>query len=208
MDKLVPRIDKLLLAVVVIFIAGCATSPPSNQDDICEIFREKDDWYEEAADASKKWKSPIATMMAIMHQESRFQSKAKPPRKKIFGFIPGARPSTSYGYSQALKSTWTNYKRSSGNYGADRNDFDDAIDFIGWYNKSSMQRCAIGRDDTYHLYLAYHEGQGGFNRRSFKKKTWLKRVAKKVSARASRYSRQLSQCEQSLKRPWWHLSLF
>lgn len=200
------RMIVLLLATALLY--GCTTTPPSNQDDLCAIFKEKDDWYEEAADASKQWNSPIPVMMAIMHQESRFQSKAKPPRMKILGFIPGPRPSDAYGYSQAKKSTWAGYQRSSGNYGADRDDFDDAIDFIGWYNQTSYKRCNIRRNDTYHLYLAYHEGHGGFNRRTFKSKSWLKRVAKKVSARATRYTRQLKACEKDLiKSPWWSFGL-
>jgi hypothetical protein len=204
MDKIKPALTPVALLCTAILVSGCVSSPPSNQDDLCAIFKEKDDWYDDAADSLKEWRSPIPIMMAIMHQESRFQSKAKPPRKKILGFIPGPRASDAYGYSQAKKSTWTGYQRSSGNYGADRDDFDDAIDFIGWYNKTSHQRCSIRRDDAYHLYLAYHEGHGGFNRRTFNKKPWLKGVAKKVSARAARYSRQLKRCEESLKSPWWH----
>jgi hypothetical protein len=191
--------------VALILVAGCTTAPPENLDDICKIYREKSGWYDDSEDAASKWGSPIATMMAIMHQESRFESTAKPPRTKIFGFIPGPRPSSSYGYSQAKKETWNGYMQSSGNYGADRDDFDDAIDFIGWYNKASTQRCSIKRDDTYHLYLAYHEGHGGFNRRSYNSKPWLKTVAKKVSARSRRYDSQLRSCAKSLKKPWWHL---
>ena len=64
-------------------------------------FEEKDDWYDDAADARDEWGSPIPVMMAIMHQESRFQADAKPPRKKLLGFIPGSRLSSAYGYSQA-----------------------------------------------------------------------------------------------------------
>ncbi len=56
------------------------------------FFDEKDGWYEDAADAREEWGSPISVMMAIMHQESRFKAKAKPPRKKILGFIPGPAP--------------------------------------------------------------------------------------------------------------------
>lgn len=186
-------------------VSGCTTAPPKNLDDICQIYREKSGWYDDSEDATSKWGSPIVTMMAIMHQESRFEARAKPARIKIFGFIPGPRPSSAYGYSQAKKGTWKGYIQSSGNYGADRNDFDDAIDFIGWYNKTSTQRCNIKRDDTYHLYLAYHEGHGGFNRRSYNGKPWLKAVAKKVSARSKRYDRQLRSCAESLKKPWWHL---
>ena len=191
------------LLLLLLSLAACTTAPPRQQDNICEIFREKKSWYKKAKKASDKWKSPISTMMAIMHQESRFKQKAKPPRKKILGLIPGPRPSSSYGYSQAKKETWRGYIRSSGNYGADRDDFGDAIDFIGWYNNQSYKRSKIKRSDTYHLYLAYHEGHGGFNRRTFKKKAWLKTVAKKVSKRANRYRSQLKKCEKSLRSPWW-----
>ena len=78
------------IAVVIlptILVAGCATSPPSQTDDICEIFREKSGWYEDARKSRSEWGVPISVMMAIMHQESRFVATAKPPRKKIFGFI-------------------------------------------------------------------------------------------------------------------------
>lgn len=194
----------ILLTGIAISLAACTTTPPSNPDNICAIYRDKGGWYGDSADALSQWRSPIPVMMAIMHQESRFQSKAKPPRKKIFGFIPGPRPSSSYGYSQAKSPTWKGYMQSSGNYGADRDDFDDAIDFIGWYNNTSAKRCNIARDDAYHLYLAYHEGHGGFNRRTFKNKAWLKSIAKKVSTRSRRYQKQLLSCEKSLKKPWWN----
>jgi hypothetical protein len=193
----------IFLLVLTSLLAGCATTPPSNPDNICAIFREKDDWYDDAADARDNWNSPIPVMMAIMHQESRFQAKAKPPRTYLLGFIPWTRPSDAYGYPQAKTATWKGYQRSSGNSGADRDDFDDAIDFIGWYNDQSYKKCSIKRDDPYHLYLAYHEGHGGFNRRTFKEKLWLKGVAKKVSARSRRYTSQLNSCEESLKASWW-----
>lgn len=194
---------RLLLLVPLLFLTGCSTTPPKNQDDLCEIFREKDGWYGDANDARGNWYSPIPTMMAIMHQESRFKQKAKPPRTKLFGFIPWFRPSSAYGYSQAKDETWDWYIKSSGNYGADRDDFADAIDFVGWYNSISRKKSNIKLGDTYHLYLAYHEGHGGFNRRTFNKKPWLKGVAKKVSARAWRYKKQLNSCEKELQRSWW-----
>lgn len=193
----------LLFFLLLALLSACTVIPPKNQHNLCEIFRDKDDWYDDAAKARARWNSPIPVMMAIMHQESRFQQKAKPARTKILGFIPGPRPSDAYGYSQAKDATWDWYMRSSGNYGADRDDFADAIDFIGWYNYVSRQRCSIRPDDPYHLYLAYHEGHGGFNRRSFKNKAWLKKVAKKVSARSRRYTTQLNACEEELKSPWW-----
>jgi hypothetical protein len=200
------RVLALLLSVAL--LAACTTSPPRDVNDICAIFKEKDDWYDDAADASEEWGSPIPVMMAIMYQESRFQAKAKPPRKKILGFIPGPRPSSAYGYSQAKKSTWGDYKRSAGRYGADRDDFADAIDFVGWYNYQSYKRSKISRQDTYALYLAYHEGHGGYNRRTYSKKKWLMDVARKVERKANTYQQQLNGCEEQLKSGGWFFGWF
>lgn len=190
----------VLITLAAVSVSACTTSPPSRTDNICTIFREKDGWYDDAADSRKEWGSPISVMMAIMHQESRFVAKAKPPRKKILWVIPGPRPSSAFGYSQAKKSTWVEYKRSAGRYGADRDDFGDAIDFIGWYNEQSNRRSGIAKNDAYRLYLAYHEGHGGYNRGTYRKKSWLVSVAKKVRDKAARYRSQLLKCEDELKK--------
>ena len=200
------RCAVFILALFV--LTGCTTSQPKDVTNICSMFEEKGGWYDDAADARDEWGSPIPVMMAIMHQESKFQAKAKPPRKKIFGFIPGPRPSDSYGYSQALGSTWKAYKKSAGRYGADRDDFGDAIDFIGWYNHQSYKRSGIAKTDTYHLYLAYHEGHGGYNRGSYRNKQWLIDVARKVNRRANSYQSQLNGCEKSLQDDGWFFGLF
>jgi hypothetical protein len=139
-------------------------------------------------------------MMAIMHQESRFRAKAKPPRRVFLGFIPGPRPSDAYGYSQAKASTWEWYQKSTGDRGADRDDFADAITFIGWYNYQSYKRNGIPRSDTYRLYLAYHEGHGGYGRGSYRNKDWLQTVAGKVERQAQSYRQQLAGCEKELQR--------
>jgi hypothetical protein len=194
------------LLAVALFCGGCATSPPSNVDNLCAIFDEKRGWYEDARDAEKAWGTPIPVVMAIVHQESRFVANAKPPRKKILGFIPGPRPSDSYGYSQSLESTWESYERSAGRYGADRDDFGDAVDFVGWYNHQSYRRNGIARDDAYRLYLAYHEGQGGYERGTYRNKDWLLSVARKVADRAARYEGQLAGCRERLEegRGWFN----
>jgi len=193
-----------LLILLAFIVSGCTTTPPSDVNNICSIFREKDDWYDDAGDAQDRWGSPIPVMMAIMHQESKFQAKVKPPRKMILWVIPGPRPSSSYGYTQALDETWDTYIRDAGSYGADRDDFGDSIDFVGWYNHQSYRRSGIKKNDPYHLYLAYHEGHGGFNKRSYKNKKWLIGVAKKVSRRSATYTKQLNGCEKEFERSgWW-----
>ncbi len=197
----------LLLALSGWLLAACTTLPPKNTDNICAIFNEKKNWYPQAEKASKKWGSPIPVMMAIIYQESSFQQKVKPPRKAYLGFIPGPRPSDAHGYSQAKVATWQWYQQKTGKRSSSREHFGDAIDFVGWYNNMSQRLSEINPHDTYDLYLAYHEGHGGFNRRSFASKNWLKQVAKKVSAREIRYSNQLKSCpptqSSSPDRDYW-----
>jgi hypothetical protein len=194
-----PIVSLCLFLLLLTGLSGCTTSPPGDVNNICSIFQEKDDWYDDAADSRDRWGSGIPTMMAIIHQESRFRADAKPPRKKLLGFIPGPRASSAYGYSQAKSSTWGDYKDDGGHFSADRDEFSDAIDFVGWYNKKSQIRSGISPQDTYGLYLAYHEGHGGYNRGTYRQKEWLMQVAQKVSVRAGRYQTQLSQCEEELK---------
>ncbi len=195
------------LAAAAIALAGCsATRPPHRPDDACAIFREKKNWYEEARDARERWGVPIAIQLAFIRQESSFDAGAKPPRHKILGFIPGRRPSNAVGYAQALESTWNDYRKATGARGADRDDFGDAVDFIGWYNARSARMCGILKDDAYALYLAYHEGPLGYCRGTHRRKTWLLGTAEHVANRAARYDSQLSRCESELKpkpRGWW-----
>lgn len=190
----------VFLTLIGLLLSGCTSKPPANPDNICKIFSEKRGWYKDAKKASRRWGTDISVMMAFMHQESSFKARARPPRKKILWVLPGPRPASAYGYAQAIDETWRAYQRSTGRGGADRNDFDDAIDFIGWYNDQSQRSNKISKSDAYHLYLAYHEGQGGFARRSYRNKQWLKDVASKVSKRAERYRQQLNGCESTFNR--------
>lgn len=199
---------RTLPLVLLALLAGCSSSPPKDMDDLCAIFREKDDWYQDAARARDAWNSPIPVMMAIMHQESRFAAKVKPPRRRLLGFIPGPRLSSAYGYSQAKKVTWAEYQRSAGRWGADRDEFGDAIDFIGWYNDQSRRRSGIASTDTYGLYLAYHEGHGGYNRTTYRSKPWLMDVAGRVQRRAAAYQAQLAACEADLQDDGWFFGWF
>ena len=177
----------LTVIFILSVISACSTSPPKNMDNLCEIFREKDDWYDDAADASEEWGTSIPIMMAIMHQESRFVHDAKPPRTTILWIFPGPRKSDAYGYPQAKVSTWDWYIDKSGNWGADRDDFADAIDFIGWYNDVSHRKLGIRKDDAYRLYLAYYAGHGGYAAGTYQGNSWLQNVARQVSQSAANY---------------------
>lgn len=183
-----------LILFLLFSLAGCVTIPPKNSDNICSTFREKDDWYDDARDAYQKWGVPIPVLMAIVHQESHFVADAKPPRTWLLGIIPWFRPSSAYGYAQAIDETWDSYLDSAGRWGADRDDFADATDFIGWYSDLSYNRLGISKSDAKSLYLAYHEGHDGYKRKSYLGKSRLRQVADTVAKRAKLFQRQLAGC--------------
>jgi len=190
----------LAVAVVVAGIAACSTAAPRQVDDACAIFTERGKWYEDAVEAKQRWGVPIPIQLAFIRQESSFESDAKPPRRKYLGFIPGKRRSNAFGYAQALDSTWDEYRRDTGERGADRDEFADAVDFIGWYNARSARLCGLRKDDAYGLYLAYHEGPHGYRRGSYRGKDWLMTAANRVAKKAERYRVQLERCERNLGR--------
>lgn len=201
-----PRARRGLALVVLASIlaaGGCASSPPENVENICGIFEEKRRWYKAARKSEKRWGTPIHVQLAIIRQESSFRFDAKPPRTRILGFIPWTRPSDAYGYAQALESTWKAYKDDTGRRFADRDDFADAIDFVGWYTDLSARTVGISKWDPYNQYLAYHEGQGGWRRRTYRNKGWLKDTARRVDHRARAWGEQLRRCEDDLDGGWW-----
>lgn len=188
-----------IFSLVLAFIssAGCAVYYPSDTNNICNIFRGEPDWYEDAVDAHKKWDTPIAGMMAFMHQESRFVAHAQPEREWFLWIIPLPRKSTAYGYAQAQDPVWDEYTADGHAFDV-RDDFDDAINFIGWYMHGSSRILGIGKSDIYSQYLAYHEGRGGFKRKTYNKKPWIKKVAGKVKKKSQRYQSQLKTCKADL----------
>ena len=195
-----------LMAVGVLLstlmLTGCVTTPPQSPDNLCRIFKEKDDWYKAAKHSEKKWGVPMQIQMAIIYQESGFRGRAKPPRKKLFGLIPTVRPSSAFGYAQVKDGTWDWYRDKSGNGIASRSNFGDAIDFVGWYGEQSQKMVGISKWDAKNQYLAYHEGHGGYRKKSYRKKAWLVRVADKVKRRADSYGSQLKGCRDDLDSGW------
>lgn len=188
---------RLCLITLFLLTGGCSTYRPTEVNNVCSIFRGETAWYEAARDANKRWGTPIWVMMAIIHQESRFRNNAKPARP-WFLFIPLPRRSTAYGYAQAQDPAWGDYIKNTGNDGADRDDFEDAIDFVGWYTHGSQRSLGISKWDAYSQYLAYHEGRGGYKRGTWKSKDWLKQVAKKVKRKAASYNAHLKGCKDEL----------
>ncbi len=193
----------LLGALWVAFNAVQKTKMPQNLEDICSIFEDRHDWYTAAKKSEERWGTPTHIQMSIIRQESSFRFDARPPRTKMLGFIPWTRQSNAYGYAQVLDSTWVQYKNDTGRQSADRDDFDDAIDFVGWYTNLSNRSAGISKWDPYNQYLAYHEGQAGWRSGTYQQKNWLKKTAQRVDHRARKWWVQLQSCEEDLDDRWW-----
>jgi len=191
------RINRIFLILSLLSFSACS-SIPSNTADGCSIFSERYLWYKFAKKTEKKWGTPIYIQLAIIRMESDFDWLARPERQKIFKVIPYKRPSSSLGYSQAVKGTWKQYKEETGNKLASRILFKDSVDFIGWYTTKSSQILKISKKDAFKQYLAYHEGWGNF--KHYKKNKKVIGLAKKVEKQSKIYRKQLAKCSNKLNR--------
>ena len=191
------KLKNYFLILLIIFITGCS-SIPQNTSNSCSIFNERYLWYKHAKKTEQKWGTPIYIQLAIIKMESDFDWLAKPPRQKLFKIIPFKRPSSSFGYSQAVKGTWEQYKNETGNKLATRTRFKDSVDFIGWYTDKTESLLKISKKDAFRQYLAYHEGWGGY--KNYKNNQKVIVLAKKVEKQSNKYKSQLQDCQKRLNK--------
>ena len=184
--------------IALAFLAGCSggnMTAPRNLDDACALSDERPSYFKAMERTERRWGVPVHVQMAIIYQESRFDGDARTPFRYTLGVIPMGRQSSAFGYSQALDATWDEYRSSTGNRRAQRDDIDDATDFIGWYMTESQERLGLPLTDARNHYLAYHEGRTGYARGTYRGKSWLVRIANEIEDRAEMYRQQLAQCE-------------
>ena len=182
---------------IFIFIVSCS-SVPKYPSSACKIFSERYLWYKHIKKSSKKYDVPIHIILAFVNKESGFNRWAKPKRQKLFKVIPYKRPSSSLGYSQAVKGTWEQYKKETNNKLATRVRFKDSVNFIGWYTDKTEKLLKISKKDAFRQYIAYHEGWGNY--KNYKKKQKVILLAKKVQPQADKYKLQLKKCQKKLNR--------
>jgi hypothetical protein len=176
---------------------GCSTHvpPPRNIDDACVIMHYNENWKESLQSAEAQWQVPIELILSIIRNESSFRAQIRPPMRYTLGFIPRGRRSSAYGYAQVIDGTWTWYQRATGHWDHHRDQFSDAVNFIAWYIDQTYQRYHIEKVSFYLHYLAYHEGHGGFKRKSYLHKKKLLKYAKKVEQWAEKFQLDLADCE-------------
>ena len=189
---------KLVNILLFFLILSSCSSIPKNTSNSCSIFNERYLWYKHTKKTEQKWGTPIYLQLAIIKMESDFDWLAKPQRQKIFKVIPYKRPSSSFGYSQAVKGTWAQYKKETNNKLATRARFRDSVDFIGWYTDKTEKLLKISKKDVYRQYLAYHEGWGNY--KNYKNNQKVIILAKKVTKQANEYRKQLKKCQKRLNK--------
>ena len=194
--KKLKQILNSFFAILFLFTSACS-SIPKNTANSCSIFSEKYFWYKHVKKTEKKWGTPVHLQLAFIKMESDFDWFAKPKRLKLFKVIPYKRPSSSFGYSQAVKGTWEQYKKENNKPLATRARFKDSVDFIGWYTNKTSKILKISKNDVFRQYIAYHEGWGNY--KNYKKNQKVILLAKKVENQSNKYKKQLRQCSNKLK---------
>jgi hypothetical protein len=193
LTKIVP----VALAVGIAGLAGCATQP-SRINNVCAVLEQQDgwisNWQRSAKAAERKHGVPMSILLATIRKESGFKSNARPPRTQLLGFIPWKRQSSAYGYAQALDGTWDQYKSERGGFTSSRDDFDDAVDFVGWYHGKTVKTYGVAPNDAYSLYLAYYSGWSAYGKGTWRSNAGLQRTARETAQMAQTYERQLASC--------------
>lgn len=171
-----------LLIFCSIFIFWLPMSSFADSNSICQVIKVHPSWYKDAKAVQKKYGVPVYVQLAIIHEESHFKANARNPH------------SSAFGYAQAVNQIWTTYKASSGNSKDVRNNFADATKFIGWYAQRMHKQINVSPKSAYELYLAYHDGAGGYLSDMHKKYDSTKRLADHVQQVAGQYKEALIAC--------------
>jgi len=191
--------NNLIYFIIFFFLTSCSSVPKYPQN-ACKIFGENYLWYKSAKKSSDTYGVPIHIILAFVNKESGFNRWAKPKRTKLFKIVPYKRPSSSFGYSQAVKKTWEMYKTESNNPLALRTRFKDSVMFIGWYINKTNKINKIPLNDSYRQYLNYYLGWGNYTKKAYKMDKRAILFAKNVKKQSSIYKSQLRECKKTLDR--------
>ena len=191
----------LIFFIFFIFLTSCSSVPKYPQN-ACKIFSENYLWYKSAKKSSETYGAPIYMILAFVNKESGFNRWAKPKRQKLFKIIPYKRPSSSFGYSQAVKKTWELYKNETNSPLALRTRFKDSVMFIGWYISKTNKINKIPKNDSYRQYLNYYLGWGSYSKKLYKTDKKAIIYAKSVEKQSNLYKNQLKECQKNLNKKY------
>lgn len=194
---------KYLVLVILSLLTSCASEKVNKADDLCEVYNKNYHWYRSAYHAQKKHNIDATIIMSVMAQESNFTYDARPGKKYVLNFIPWGYQTSAKGYGQVIDGAWDDYRKQSNKWFQSRHNFDDVTDYIGWYLNKASNKLHLNRQDSYHLYLAYHQGITGYKRHDEKHNKQLNLIAKKVERNTNRYQNEFKQCQNALWLKHW-----
>ena len=145
---------------------------------------------------------PISTILAVINKESGFKRFAKPPRHKLFKIIPYRRPSSSFGFSQAINKTWELYKKENNKPTALRISYRSSSDFVGWYFWKANKINKVSLSNTRDLYLNYYLGFSAYKNKAYRTDKKAIIFAMSVEKQAKVYKNQLRECKSILKKSY------
>ena len=93
------------------FVLTSCSSVPKNTKNIVQFLR-KNTCGISTQKMLKKWGVPVHIQLAFVKKKAILIAML--PRHKLFKVIPYKRKSSSFGYSQAVKGTWEQYKNETG----------------------------------------------------------------------------------------------
>lgn len=176
---------KILICLVLILQAGCAQTVPKKTENLCHIFEQNPSWFFVAEGVEERWRVQPHILIAMMYQESSFRQDARPPEYLAFGITPWGRVSSAYSYAQAQDAVWSEYLRDAAYKQVERDDFEGASDFMGYYINKTTSINDVAIDDVQMQYLCYHEGGAV--------------VAKVLTEKSLGWSKWLISCLNALK---------
>ena len=102
---------KISYIALLCLLTGCASDLKQGdyQHHVCKVIKSHWGWSHSLKAVERKTGLPPSLALSVIYHESAFQSDARPPRGRLFGFIPW-RSSTAYGYGQIKDETWEWYK--------------------------------------------------------------------------------------------------
>lgn len=193
----------LIYLLVLTTLFCCSSEKVDKSQDLCMVYNKNYHWYRSAMRAQKKHDIDATIIMSVMAQESNFTHNARPGKEYILNFIPWGYETSARGYGQVIDGAWDDYKKINNKWFPSRHNFNDVSDYIGWYLDKASKKLHINRKDTYHLYLAYHQGMTGYKRHDERNNHELDLIAKKVQRNSNRYQYEFKQCENSLWLKHW-----
>ena len=196
--KILNKINKNLFYFIIFLLITSCSSIPKHSANACKLFGEKYLWYKHVKKSSETYGAPVHIILAFVKKESGFNRWAKPKRTKLFKIVPYKRPSSSFGYSQAVNKTWELYKTETDNPLALRTRFKDSVMFIGWYMDKTKKINNIPLNDSYRQYLNYYLGWGNYKKEVYKTDKKAVIFAKNVQKQSKIYKSQLLECEKNL----------